>query len=130
MKKIMVSFLKLTLGFLLFLGFISYMARDKPRTTAKKEIKTQVVTQEEIEKLEDCAEEMLNKNLDLMEEPAVGNWKMLNNIEIEVEDTRIEVTYYVNSLFTDEKRSGLDKMQKVFAKQAGCSSSVVRTAAQ
>lgn len=125
MNNLFIFLLKLGVFFGLFIGFIVYMARDKPIETKK-----QVIVLESSDKLKACTREILEKNRSMMEGQAVGNWNMLNDIKAEAIGDRIDITYYVNSQFSNEKRKGLDTMQKIFSKNAGCSSSVIHTMAE
>lgn len=119
---------------LVLLIYSSFNNDTKPSKTytSSTTTKTKTVSAEKKAKLKECAKEVLERNEGMMyPKPAVGIWKMLNNIEVFVnEQNRVEVVYKTNHLFTHTKRKNLDKMQKIFMKNAGCSPYDLRTSAE
>lgn len=77
-------------------------------------------------RLKNCVANIIMKNERLMKDPAVGNWKYLKNIKIELEDENIKITYYYKKeMFSKKSKEGLDIMQYTFAKQANCNRSEI-----
>lgn len=106
---------------------LSFFQDDEPKKKASS--KPVVVSQEQTEKLERCANELLEKNQNMMS-PPVGVWGTLRDIDVVIEGSKIKVIYYANHLFTNERRKGLDMSQKAFTRDTECSPSVITTWAE
>lgn len=126
MKRILLPFVLL----ILILFGISFLPIGSSDSQQEEITKTEVITADRKEKLNKCAKEIEEKNKMMMYPTKVGNWKMLDEINVYRSGDKIQVEYRMNLLFKHEKRLVLDTMQSLYAKNAGCSKNDVITITQ
>lgn len=79
------------------------------------------LTEKERAHLENCVSHIKLRNESMMKDPAVGMWKFLNKLNVEVKYDSAFVTYHFKPFtFSEDKREYLDMMQQVYGKQIGC----------